>query len=88
MSLPFSLSLDIHTWLPSDLTPGAHHCSSPAIPPLLPAELRRHDSTELPPRWAENSHEAPQLHPCWNIRASAPPCGSPFKLRKAIFSQH
>lgn len=33
----------------SDLTPGAHHCSSPAIPLLLPAELRRRDSTELPP---------------------------------------
>lgn len=43
------------------------------FPRLLPPSMRGRDSNELPPAGHRTTTRPPQLHSCWNIRASAPP---------------
>lgn len=93
---------DTHTvnWcsLWSDLPSYPHweiqQCDLKSTPPpfafhfsVSPAELRRRDSTELPLLGREQPR-GPAAIPLLEYQSICPPCGLPFKQRKAIFSQH
>lgn len=72
----------------SNVTWRACRCLLPAIFPASPAELRRRDSAKLPPARQRTAMRPHSYTPAGISEHLSPPCGLPFKQRKAIFFEH